>query len=868
MVWVVRWSGRVGAASAATFAMLALASVGSGATSAAPANDAFASAVVLSGASGTTGGTNVDATKQAGEPAHAGSAGGKSVWYRWTAPAAGTVTIDTLGSGFDTLLAVYTGSAVNSLTQVAANDDTGGSFQSRVTFTATAGGVYRIAVDGYRSNSGAVAQGTITLAWAGPSSPPPPPPPPPPGAPANDAFGSAQLLSTASGSVGGTNVGATKEPGEPAHAGSAGGKSVWYRWTAPAAGTVTIDTLGSGFDTLLAVYTGSAVNALTQVAANDDTGGSHQSRVTFTATAGRVYRIAVDGYRSNSGAVAQGTITLTWAGPGSPPPPPPGPANDAFASAVVLSGASGTTSGTNAGATKEAGEPAHAGSAGGKSVWYRWTAPATGTVTIDTLGSGFDTLLAVYTGSAVNALTQIAANDDTGGSHQSRVTFTATAGGVYRIAVDGYRSNNGAVAQGTITLTWTGPSGPPPGPPPANDAYSAAQSISGAAGTVNGTNAGATAESGEPAHAGQPARASVWYRWTAPSGRTVLFDTIGSAIETVLGVYRGSTLQTAVLVVEDRNSAGSASRVSFRPTSGTTYWIAVDSRGTATGPISLTWTTLVDAPPPAPGSDPVVAAAGDISSCAWNADEATAAVLGTIAGTVAALGDLGYGDSSTAGFNNCYHPGWGVAKGRTRPAVGNHEYEDPGAGAYFTYFGAAAGQAGQGWYSYDLGTWHVVVLNSNCSEVDCSATSAQVQWLRNDLAASSASCTLAYWHHPLFTSGPAGSTTGVRPFWDELHQAGADVILNGHEHFYERFAPMNPSGAADNAFGLRQFIVGTGGAALVPFVATQPNSQVRKTGIWGVLKLTLSPGSFSWQFAPIRGQTFAESGSGTCHGRP
>ena len=215
--------------------------------------------------------------------------------------------------------------------------------------------------------------------------------------------------------------------GEPNHAGQTGGKSVWYRWTAPAAGSVTVDTFGSGFDTVLGIYTGTTVNALTPVASNDDSGGGVQSKATFTATNGVVYRIAVDGK-----AAASGSVKLNWV---QVPP------NNNFAAATAPAGPNGTVTGTNVGANKQTGEPNHAGLPGGKSVWYRWTAPAAGAVSFDTFGSGFDTVLAVYTGTTVGALTPVASNNDSGGP-QSKVTFTAAAGVIYRIAVDG---NGGGV---------------------------------------------------------------------------------------------------------------------------------------------------------------------------------------------------------------------------------------------------------------------------------------------------------------------------------------------------------------------------------------------------------------------------------------
>src|SRR5439155_400698 len=230
---------------------------------------------------------------------------------------------------------------------------------------------------------------------------------------------------------------------EPNHAGNAGGHSIWYRWTAPTSDPVTIDTVGSAFNTLLGVYTGGSVSSLTTIASNDDIDGStSSSRVSFTPVAGTSYQIAVDGFNGVTGSVA-----LNW---NQAPPPPPAPANDGFVNAQSLSGSSGSVSGSNANATKETGEPNHAGNAGGHSIWYRWTAPTSDPVTIDTVGSAFNTLLGVYTGGSVSSLTTIASNDDIDGSNsRSRVSFTPVAGTSYQIAVDGF---NGVT--GSVTLNW------------------------------------------------------------------------------------------------------------------------------------------------------------------------------------------------------------------------------------------------------------------------------------------------------------------------------------------------------------------------------------------------------------------------------
>lgn len=258
----------------------------------------------------------------------------------------------------------------------------------------------------------------------------------------NDDFTDAFALGGASGTASTTNVGATKEPSEPDHAGNSGGASLWWRFTAQLGGTATIDTFGSDFDTLLAVYTGISVASLTPVASNDNANGSLQSRVTFPLTQGTMYYVAVDGRDG-----ATGNILLNWTLSYALP-------NDAFADAIALAGTSGTTSGTNLGATKEPGEPNHAGNSGGASVWWKITPTVNGTATIDTFGSSFDTLLAVYTGTAVNALTLVGANDDAAGGLQSSVTFNTAQGVTYFIAVDGFSGKTGI-----ITLNWAITSG-------------------------------------------------------------------------------------------------------------------------------------------------------------------------------------------------------------------------------------------------------------------------------------------------------------------------------------------------------------------------------------------------------------------------
>ena len=397
--------------------------------------DDFADRVALSGASGRREASNANASKENGEPRHSGDDGGASVWWTWTAPATGPVTFDTSGSDFDTLLAVYTGSSVSGLTEVASNDDSGGNDWSGVRFNAQQGRAYHIAVDGWDGDTGA-----IVLNWQAASS-------------GGDTGGGSQAsaddfadrvaLSGASGKREGTNVGAGIETGEPRHSGDDGGASVWWTWTAPATGIVTFDTLGSDFDTLLAVYTGTSLKRLVEVGSNDDasktvtdgaTETTYQSVVRFNAQRGKAYHVAVDGYGGATGA-----IVLNWQSAS-------GNGADAFRSSGALSGASGRRDGSNVGAGIETGEPNHARKSGGASVWWTWTAPATGEVTFDTRGSSIDTLLAVYTGTHLNRLTPVASNDDaSSGGRQSEVGFTAQQGRPYHVAVDGYGGATGNI---------------------------------------------------------------------------------------------------------------------------------------------------------------------------------------------------------------------------------------------------------------------------------------------------------------------------------------------------------------------------------------------------------------------------------------
>ena len=265
---------------------------------------------------------------------------------------------------------------------------------------------------------------------------------------------------------------------------------------------------------------------------------------------------------------------------------------------------------------------------------------------------------------------------------------------------------------------------------------------------------------------------------------------------------------------------------------------------------------------PSPESDPVFVGAGDIAHCSSDGDEATALLLDNIPGTVFTTGDNAYPDGTAEDFSNCYDPSWGRHKDRTYPSLGNHDYHLTGAPGYFEYFGVRTGEPGKGYYSYDLGAWHIIVLNSNISVKD---GSPQEQWLRADLAAHPAVCTLAYWHHPRFSSGAVhGSKPFVQPLWQALYDYGADVVLAGHEHIYERFAPQDPKGTADPERGIRQFLVGSGGRSHYDLADPIANSEVRNNDTYGVLKLTLHPTSYSWEFIPEAGKTFTDSGEAPC----
>ncbi|HEY7480992.1 MAG TPA: Ig-like domain-containing protein [Gemmatimonadales bacterium] len=392
--------------------------------------------------------------------------------------------------------------------------------------------------------------------------------------------------------------------------------------------------------------------------------------------------------------------------------------------------------------------------------------------------------------------------------------------GVYDRAVAAWKARN---SQGAP------PPAPPPPPPPPGPAPVATVTVSPSAPSVLADATVQLAASLLDA-AGNPL-----------SGRTVTWSSAATGIATVSssGLVRGVAAGQAVITASSEGKSGNAS--------------VMVTAGSSPPP---------PPPPPPPGGAVTLLAVGDIADCGSSGDEATGRLVDAYPTTpIITLGDNAYDDGSTSDFANCYEPSWGRHKARTRPSPGNHDYHESGAGPYYAYFGANAGPAGRGYYSFDLGDWHLISLNSN---VSMSAGSAQEQWLRADLAATTKRCVLAYWHHPRFSSSKHGNESDTQPLWQALYNAGAELVLAGHDHSYERFAPQTPSGAADPTNGVRSFVVGTGGRKFYSLVTRQPNSEAFGSNTYGVLKLTLGATSYSWQFLAAGGGTYTDSGTGQC----
>jgi acid phosphatase type 7 len=292
--------------------------------------------------------------------------------------------------------------------------------------------------------------------------------------------------------------------------------------------------------------------------------------------------------------------------------------------------------------------------------------------------------------------------------------------------------------------------------------------------------------------------------------------------------------------------------------------------GTATAPAGDGGTGGT-ARPAARVSGPTLVAVGDVACApgqprqrfACHQADTAALAAGLHPDAVALLGDLQYETGALADFRGSFDRTWGRFGARLHPALGNHEYGTPGAAGYFATFGARAGRPGEGWYSWNLGGWHLIALNANCEQVGCGAGSPQVRWLRADLAQHPTRCTLAYWHQPRFSSGLHGNARDVAALWRTLERAGADVVLSGHDHDYERFAPQDADGRSDPRHGIAELVVGTGGRSLYPTLFARANSRARAS-VFGVLRLTLGDGRYAWRFVAERGTRFRDAGTARC----
>jgi hypothetical protein len=287
------------------------------------------------------------------------------------------------------------------------------------------------------------------------------------------------------------------------------------------------------------------------------------------------------------------------------------------------------------------------------------------------------------------------------------------------------------------------------------------------------------------------------------------------------------------------------------------------------GALALVACTVDHALPllPTDGGETLIAA-GDIAQCGRSGyvgtgAEATARLIDSLPGTVLAVGDLAYPNGTESEFRGCYEPTWGRFKDRTKPTAGNHEHNTSGAAPYYAYWGGQAGAVGEGFYSFELRAWHIIALNSNI--LDGPLKSKQEEWLAADLERHPTHCALAFFHHPRFSSGGHGNDPRLDTLWRTLYLRGVDVILGGHDHDYERFAPQDPDGHRDEQRGIREFVVGTGGARLTSFPWIQPNSEVRIKGEHGILRMTLWADTYQWEFLSAPDARLLDTGRGRCH---
>jgi len=543
-----------------------------------PLNDFFADAIVLSGSEGTNFGNSFNGTSETNEPQHAENDGPfHSVWWKWTAITNGTFNIKTKGSSFDTVLGMYSGNSLFSLVEIASNDDEDRNMSSwsELNVEVLAGETYYFAVDGFADDE----FGEIILSWNFLSEAL---------RPVNDDFYNAiEIVNFNEASVV-TNIVATIEPGEPSHFGAYGPyRSVWWKGTASSNGIITVRTLGSDFDTVLAMYSGNSLTSLNQIASNDDFYGK-RSQISTNIFAGETYYFAVDGYdETESGKVVLSYDFVATVITQQPPE------NSNFDNSTSLINFSGTVFGTNVDAPMEPGEPPHAGNGGPfHSVWWEWIAPSNGIFEIDTVGSDFDTVLAVYTGATVYTLTEIASNNDEPVNSanktktvppQSQLSFSAIKDTVYKIVVDGATATD----VGNIMFNFALKGAPP------NDNFANAFILNNDYGITSGNNNTASAEVDEPEHAENfgPYH-SLWYEWTAPENGTFSINTFESDFDTVIAMYQGGHFSTLVEVASNDDEDGGSiwSQFATSVLNGVTYKIAVDGvDDSETGNITLSW---------------------------------------------------------------------------------------------------------------------------------------------------------------------------------------------------------------------------------------------------------------------------------------
>lgn len=597
-----------------------------------------------------------------------------------------------------------------------------------------------------------------------------------------------------------------------------------------AAASIRANRTGRRLCLAIREWSGSSLAGSAQVCVTSDGGWQRIASLSYRAKAsGRLLDLYA--YQSSAGsgdAFRLDDVTLVDVPP-PPPPPPPGPPDTAIASGpsgtIATDGPRFTFTSTPAGASFEC----------------------------DLDGAGFAPCEATHTawapagGHTLRVRAVNAAGPDATPAEASWWADPWLQNGTFELAVRGWDRQNYAVAgwkgyEATLATVGGGVAGPTA---LRATQSSAASSVYSSPKPVNATVAGRTYA------------ADGWFR--SDLGGAVCLRMREFAAGAAVGQAQACATATAAwqrfpTVRYTAKAAGNELEVDVNRTGAAGDWFEVDGLALDAGPRATA---------PAPGPDPVLLATADVASCWSSGDEAVARLVDGLAGTVAIAGDTEQNYGSPAEYDGCYEPAWGRHKARTRPAVGDHEYREPGAAGFFGYYGPSVGK---GWYSYDAGAWHVVVLNSNCAQVGgCGPGSEQFAWLRADLAANAKECTAAYFHHPRWSVGTMhGDQAQVDPFWQLLYAYGAELVWGGNDHTYQRWAPQRPDGTRDDARGLRQFVVGTGGTIHYQVGAPRPNTEVAHAGTFGVLELTLRAGSYAWRFVPQEGKTFTDSGSTPC----